>query len=116
MPGLLEIAAMVDGNAIEPGAPGGIAAELIHLAESLEKNVVRGVLGLLRIAQKAQGKVINRAAVRGVKVGKFRRRQTGLRFIQTLTFCDRAVHESTHNVLDSKAGAKSRRQMRAKRV
>ena len=44
----LHVEDMVGGNAIEPGAPGGVTPELVHLPVSLEKHVMRRVLGLLR--------------------------------------------------------------------
>ncbi len=73
MPGLLEIAAMVDGDAIEPGAGGGLAAELIEFAQGLEEDIVGGVLGLLGITQEAQGEVKNGAAVEVVEFAEFGR-------------------------------------------
>src|SRR6185437_7070191 len=36
VPGLLEVAAVIDGDAVKPSTPGGFTAELIHLAEGLE--------------------------------------------------------------------------------
>ena len=71
VPGLLHVVAVVDRNPVQPGAPGG-----------LEENIVRGVLGLLGVAQHPQRQIINRAAVLGVKVGEWglpQRVQRGIR-------------------------------------
>ena len=46
---------MVDRNAIKPGAPRGLASELVHFAEGLQKDIVGGIFGLLRIAKEPQG-------------------------------------------------------------
>jgi hypothetical protein len=72
VPGLLQIAAMIDSDAVEPRAEGRIAAKLVHLAEGFEEHIMRGILRLFRIAEKAQREVINRAAVLGIKLAKFR--------------------------------------------
>jgi hypothetical protein len=96
VPGLLEIAAVIDGDPVEPGAPGGFAPELMGLAEGFQEDVVRGVLGFLGVSEKTEGKVINRPAVLGVKAGKPRGRQTDWRLVQTwLRWCGLA-HERFH--------------------
>ena len=87
---------MIDGDAVKPRAQGRLAAKLIQLAERLQENVMRGVLGLLRVAQDTQGEIINRAAVFGIETGKLRGRQAGWRLIRELTSCDRLVHECLH--------------------
>jgi hypothetical protein len=89
VPGLLKIATVIDRDPINPCPPRGIAAELTHLAESFQKNIVRGVLGFLRVPKKTQGKVIDGAAVLVVESGKFGRRQPGRRLDRALTFCQR---------------------------
>src|SRR5208282_443612 len=63
VPGLPEVMTMVNGDAVEPSSAGGLAAELVHFAESLEENVVGGVLRLLGITQHAEGQVINGPAM-----------------------------------------------------
>src|SRR2546422_4411862 len=40
-PGLLKVAAMVDGDAVQPGAPGRLPTELTHFAKSFQKHIVR---------------------------------------------------------------------------
>jgi hypothetical protein len=87
---------MIDGDAVQPRAKGRLAAELIQLAEGLQENVMRGVLGLLRVAQETQRQIINRAAVFGIETGKFRGRQVGWRLCHELTSCGRLVHECLH--------------------
>jgi hypothetical protein len=73
VPGLLQISAVIDGDAVKPGAPGGFAAKLSHLAKGFEKNIMRGVLGLLRVAQETESEIINRPAVLLINFAKFRR-------------------------------------------
>ena len=87
---------MIDGDAIKPGARRSFTAKLIELAEGFEEHVVRGVLGFLRIAEKPQREVINRAAMFGVKVGESGRRQTGGCRIPVLAVCQRLIHERIH--------------------
>jgi hypothetical protein len=70
VPALAKVLAMVDGDAIKPGAPGGGAAELVEFAEGLEKNVVGNVLGFGGITKKAQCQVIDGAAVSFVEGGE----------------------------------------------
>ena len=48
----------------------GFAAELVQIAQGFEEDIVRGVLGLLRVAQEAEGQVINGAAVLAVNRAK----------------------------------------------
>jgi hypothetical protein len=67
MPGLEEVAAVVDGDAVEPRAPGRFAAELVHFPERLEKHILRGVLGALRIAEIAEREIVDGAAVFAVR-------------------------------------------------
>src|ERR1043166_844568 len=99
---------MIDGDAIKPRAPGSLAAELIHLAKGLEKNIVRGVLGFLGVAEKAEREIENRAAMLGVKVGELRRRPAGLRLVRTLAICHGLVHERFQWRLDNTSGRMSR--------
>ena len=47
MPALPDVMAVVDGDAIKPGARRSFAPELVPLAIGLEKNIMRGVLGSL---------------------------------------------------------------------
>jgi len=53
MPGLLEIAAMIDRDSVKPRAERRIATKLIHLPKSFQKDIVRRILGFVRIAQKS---------------------------------------------------------------
>ena len=48
----------------------GLTPELVDFPEGFEKDVVRGVLGLLRVAQQAECQVIDRAAVLVVQLAK----------------------------------------------
>jgi len=63
VPGLLEVAAMIDRDAVEPRAERRIAAKLIHLAKRLKEYVMSGVLGLVRITEKPQREVVDGTAV-----------------------------------------------------
>lgn len=67
VPGLEKIFAVVDGDAEQPSARVGVAAELIEAAEGLEENVVRGVFGLGGIAEEPEGEVVDRPPVRFVE-------------------------------------------------
>src|SRR5262245_20998746 len=74
MPGLQEILAVIDGDAVEPSADAGVAREIAELAVGLEEDVVSGVLCLRRIAQHAEGQVKDGAGmllVDRVKLGRF---------------------------------------------
>jgi hypothetical protein len=117
---------MIDGDTVEPGAPGGVAAELVHLAEGLQEHIVGGILGLLRVAEEAQGQVIDGAAVLLVQLSELGRRQPGVRpgrrlarlrrtglsarGGRTFTFCQRLAHECVHCRLDMSRGRMSRRE------
>ena len=92
VPGLLEVAAMINGNAVKPRAPGGFPSELIHLPERLEEDVVGGVLGLLGIAEQPEREVIDRAAMFLIEFGKLGRCQPARRVIHTLRLCQRLAH------------------------
>ena len=63
MPRLAKVIAMVDGDAVKPGAHGGITAKLIQPTEGLQKNVMSCILGPRHIAQKPQGEIENRPTV-----------------------------------------------------
>ncbi len=96
MPGLDKVAAMIDGDAVKPGARRRLPAKLSQAAHGFKEDVVCGVLGLLRIAQKAQGQVKNGAAVLIIEAGEFLR-QNGL-FGHTLRLGHSAYlfHENLH--------------------
>ena len=89
---------MVDGDAVEPGADGGLPAKLIQPPEGLEEDIMRGVLRLLRIGEKTEREVINRPAVLLINAGELRHRPTGgggRRRFNILTG-HRLVHDSFH--------------------
>ena len=86
---------MIDRDAIQPGAPGRFAAERVHFAEGLEKDVVGGVFGFLGIAKEPEGEVVDGAIVFGVKAGKLGG-QPRRDFVRTHSFCQRLVHERFH--------------------
>ena len=72
VPGLKEVFAMVDGDAIKPGAQRRFAPKLTELAVGLQKDVVSGILGLGGIAQETQGQIVNVARmlfIDGAKLG-----------------------------------------------
>src|SRR5881398_687585 len=75
VPGLLQVVAMIDRNAVKPRPPGGFTPELIHFSEGFEEHVVGCILRFLRIAQVAEREIKNGAAMLFVQSGKFRRRQ-----------------------------------------
>src|SRR4051794_19240464 len=85
VPGLLQVPAMVDRDAVEPRAPGSLPSELIHFAESLEEHVMRRILGFLRIAKESQGQIINRTVVLVVESGKVGGGPANLRLFWTLS-------------------------------
>ena len=92
---------MVDGDAVKPRAQGGLAAELVQLAECLQEHIMRGILGLLRVAEKTQRQIINRAAIFLIKTGKFRRAPDRLATLcHGFTSCGWLAHESFHCPLD----------------
>ena len=64
---------MVDGDPVNPGAAGGFAAKLAEFAPDFEKHIMRGVLGLGRVAEQPEAQIKRLAAVRLVKFGKIRR-------------------------------------------
>ena len=50
---------MVDRDAVEPGAQRGLASKLVHLAEGLEEDVVRGVaLGPEHVVKPEPGRLV----------------------------------------------------------
>ena len=53
VPGLLEIAAMIDRDSVEPRPEGRVPSKLIHLAKRFQEDIVRRILGFVRIAQKS---------------------------------------------------------------
>src|SRR5688572_14242442 len=57
MPAPLQVLAMVDRDAIEPGTNPGLSSERIHLPVRLEKHIMSGVLRLVWIAQKTKRQV-----------------------------------------------------------
>jgi hypothetical protein len=59
MPALLQVLAMIDSDSVKPGANAGIPAEGIHLSESLQENIMGGILRLGRVTEKPQGKIVD---------------------------------------------------------
>ena len=53
----------------------GVAAKITPLSVGLEKNIVRGVLGLVRLAKKPEGQIKNLTAVDPIQLRKFVRLQ-----------------------------------------
>jgi hypothetical protein len=107
MPGLLQVTAMINGDAIEPGAPGRFSAKLVHLAEGFQEHIVRGVFCLLRVAQEAQSQVINRPAMLFVQFAKFPGHQPGAGRARPFFF-QRLAQGGVHWGLDSNAAKLSR--------
>src|SRR5271165_580307 len=109
VPGLAKVLAMVDGDAVKPGADRGLAAKLIQPKKGLQEDVVGGVLGFLRVGEETQGKVINGPAVLLIEAGKLRRRPAGRHPPLDLRRCRGFVHECFHLRLDRVPGKMSRR-------
>ena len=61
---------MIDGDAIKPGPRTRSRRGNRPLSERLEKNIVRRVLGLVRVAQKPERQIINLAAVRLIQLAR----------------------------------------------
>src|SRR5262245_34463502 len=99
---------MVDGDTVEPGAPGGISTKLIAFAKGFEKHVVCRVFGFLRIPQKPKRQIIDRTAVFLVKLPEFsscqRRSRAG-----GFSFCQWLAHKGPHPGLDRILQQMSRR-------
>ncbi len=72
-----EIGAVIEGDAIQPGADVGIPSETGEVAPGLEEDVVGGVLGLAGVAQEPEGEVEDLLTVGLVKRGKLRRQGGG---------------------------------------
>lgn len=74
VPGLEQILAVVDGDAIEPGAETGMAFEVAEFAKGLEEDVVGRILSLRGIAEHPKSEVIDRTGmflIDGVQLGRF---------------------------------------------
>ncbi len=54
-----EVAAVVDGDAIEPGAPGRLVAELGEMFPGFEEDIVGDVLGAGGVAEEAEREIID---------------------------------------------------------
>jgi hypothetical protein len=109
VPGLVEVLAMVDGDAVKPGARGGVAAKIAEAAERLEENIMRGVLSPLWVAEKSQCEIKNRATVFGVKRGNFIRRPAGGWLANQRGTFGGCVHECFQRRLDNARIGKSRK-------
>ncbi|MPN32545.1 hypothetical protein SDC9_180024 [bioreactor metagenome] len=105
-PGLLKILAMIDCDAIQPGPGTGVPPEPFIVLESTKKDIVRGVLGTLRVAQHPQSQVIYGLAVLAVEFRKIRmpRLQRG----QLLILGWRFAHVCIHHSLDRESDGLSR--------
>jgi hypothetical protein len=108
VPGLLQVATMIDGDAVKPSAPGGVAPKIGHFAKGFEKNIMSGILGLLRITQKPQSQIINSSTVLLVDGGKFGVRQRSLQRLLGSGFNLRFTHNCVHWLLDRGASEMSR--------
>ena len=93
-------------------ADGGVAAKLPQLPIDLEENIVRDVLGFLWIGEKAQREIIDRLAVRLVKLGKLRvPRQRAQRVGRGN--CDGGfIHTGVHCFFDKAGAGRSRGKIR----
>lgn len=68
-----EVRAMIEGDAIEPGADVGIASEIPQISPGLEEDVVGGVLRQRWVPEKTQSEVEHLLAVRFVQGSEFGR-------------------------------------------
>ena len=108
VPRLLQVAAMIDRNPIKPRTPRSLSPELIHLTEGFEKNIVGGILSLMRVAQKSQREVINGAAMLLVDSCEFRDRPARLPLVAGSACCRRFAHACVHRGLDRRQEKLSR--------
>ena len=60
----------VDGEAVQPGGEGGLAAEAAELAEEVEERLLGHVLGFGDVAEHAQAEGVDAALVQGVELGE----------------------------------------------
>ena len=95
VPALPEIVAMIDGDAIEPRPRRRVAAKIAPLFEGLEKNVMRRVLGLVRLAQQPERQIKNLPAVGLIQLRESVRREFQNRTAGAFNF-DWIVHERFH--------------------
>ena len=58
---------------------------------------MRGVFRFGGIAQEPEGQIIHGTAMFAVQFRELGRNQRNLRFVRTLTFCQRFVQNSTHH-------------------
>src|SRR5262249_1142033 len=112
VPGLLEIATMVYGDAVQPGPPTRFTPELAHFAKRFNEHIMGGVLSLLRVRQQAQGEVINRAMSLVEQLAKFRGLQGQHRLFSPSGFFQRVAHNGVHIRLDRRRQSLSRWHLR----
>ncbi len=60
----------VDGEAMEPGGEGALAAEAAELAEEMEEGLLGHVLGFGDVAEHAQAEGVDAALVERVELGR----------------------------------------------
>ena len=60
----------VDGEAMQPGGEGGLAAEAADLAEEMEEGLLGHVFGFRDVAEHAQAERVDAALVQGVELGE----------------------------------------------
>src|ERR687891_596165 len=65
----LPVARLVDDDAVDPGAEGGLAAEARQRPEDPEEHFLGKVERLVGVAEEVQGEVVDHALVGGHQVG-----------------------------------------------
>ncbi len=60
----------VDGEAVQPGGEGALAAEAAELAEEVEEGLLGHVLGFRDVAEHAQAEGVDATLVKRVELGK----------------------------------------------
>jgi hypothetical protein len=60
----------IDGEAMQPGGEGGLAAEAADLAEEVEEGLLGHVFGFGDVAEHAQAEGVDAAFVEGVELGE----------------------------------------------
>ena len=68
-PPALPIASLIDDDAVDPGAEGGLPAEPIEHPEDGQEHVLRQVQGLLLVAKEMDGQLVHHALVALDQIG-----------------------------------------------
>src|SRR4051812_47125074 len=61
----LPVACLVDDDAVDPGAKGGLAAEPVNRAKDAQENFLREIEGFVMIAQQIQGQLVDQPLMFG---------------------------------------------------